>query len=327
MTRAASIVQTTIMIAAFVGCVGEVDRSERNTPMPPSSPAQEFAMLDAYGSWQTVPGSGEVWRPNVAYDWAPYRIGEWEWTDRGWMWMSDERFGWVVYHYGFWEYDENLGWLWVPGYDWYPARVTWYVTDDVIGWAPLPPRGVPTPRPDQDVPGRWWSFVDTRDFVSADVNAHRYHEYPRLTGAPGTNPPDARRIGRTRGEDVPRFRTESQPYSQHGRELQQIVVRPDEPYGVSQPPPPSIPPTRTPMDLPVGQKRGEAVTPPPPPPNQPERGQSKRPVDVPPPAQPLPPPPSAPAAGNEAVKHTTVKTPNEAKTDTVKTKSRVDHKR
>ncbi len=326
MLRAGSILRTIIMIAAFVGCSGGVDRPEPNRLITPSSPEQEFSMLDGYGAWETVPGRGEVWRPNVPNDWSPYRIGQWEWTDRGWIWMSDERFGWVVYHYGFWEYDDTLGWLWVPGYQWSPARVAWFVTDDFVGWAPLPPRGIAIPRPDDDVTGRWWSFVDARDFVTPDIDAHRYREYPRLSGAPRTSPPDARLIGKTRGEEVPRYRTESQPYTQHGRELQRVELRSDEPFGVSQPPPPTTPPTQSPMDLPVGQKRGDVSTPPPAT-NNPDRGQSKRPVKSPPPAQPLPPPPSSPTGVPAEPGHTTVKTGNEAKTDTAKTNRPLEHKR
>ena len=33
----------------------------------------------------------------------------------------------------------EFGWLWVPGYEWAPAWVSWRKSDDYVGWAPLPP--------------------------------------------------------------------------------------------------------------------------------------------------------------------------------------------
>src|SRR5689334_4879753 len=41
--------------------------------------------------------------------------------------------------YGTWYNDSDYGWVWVPGYTWGPAWVTWQYTDDYVGWAPLPP--------------------------------------------------------------------------------------------------------------------------------------------------------------------------------------------
>jgi hypothetical protein len=36
-------------------------------------------------------------------------------------------------------YDDNYGWLWVPGYNWSPAWVTWGTVDNYYAWAPLMP--------------------------------------------------------------------------------------------------------------------------------------------------------------------------------------------
>ncbi|HTY00942.1 MAG TPA: DUF6600 domain-containing protein [Bacteroidota bacterium] len=326
--RSARVLQTFIMIVAFVGCFGGVDRQSTERQQVPATPEQEFAMLDEYGDWQTIPGHGDFWRPNVPSDWAPYRYGQWEWTDRGWMWVSDEQFGWVVYHYGLWEYDDNLGWLWAPGYEWSPARVSWYVSDNVIGWAPMAPQGAVLPPPDADVPGRWWSFVDARDFASSDANAHRYREAPRLTGSPGTKPPDVRMIGRTRGQDIPQYRTESERLTEHGRTLFRVNTRPYEPIGASAPPPPPPPSSQAPMDIPPAMQRGgnsSSNTSN----NQPERGESKRQTT---PAAPVPPPaPPPPSGGKNGPDHATVKTADESKVDTAKTKtgdqSRDVHKR
>jgi hypothetical protein len=36
-------------------------------------------------------------------------------------------------------YDDAYGWLWIPGYDWSPAWVTWGFADNYYAWAPLMP--------------------------------------------------------------------------------------------------------------------------------------------------------------------------------------------
>ncbi len=284
-----------LLAAAFVGC-GEEERTTRSAPPPPPTPAEEFSMLDAYGEWMSYPGYGDVWRPNVAYDWAPYRYGEWEWSDRGWMWISSERFGWVVYHYGYWNYDPRLGWLWFPAYDWAPAHVRWLVTDDVVGWAPLPPPGLAAPRPEVDRGVRWWFFVRPRDFVQSDVRMYRFGETPGFAGTESSEPPDVRFIGRTRGEDIPEYRTEESRVSEHGRELRRVETRRPETLGGTQTPTVTTP-TQAPTDLPIGRKRGETTQPPVNKP--PERGKTKRPSVQRPtqpaqPTQPTPPPPSPP---------------------------------
>jgi hypothetical protein len=89
-----------------------------------------FADLNYYGEWAHVSAYGWVWRPAVAVGWQPFYNGHWVWTDYGWMWISYEPFGWATYHYGNWNYDYQLGWVWIPGYDWSPCRVEWIVYDD-----------------------------------------------------------------------------------------------------------------------------------------------------------------------------------------------------
>src|SRR5262249_17951723 len=51
----------------------------------------------------------------------------------------DEPWGWATYHYGRWVFDPALGWVWIPGYDWAPAWVTWRFGGGDVGWAPPPP--------------------------------------------------------------------------------------------------------------------------------------------------------------------------------------------
>ncbi|HEY6002821.1 MAG TPA: DUF6600 domain-containing protein [Anaeromyxobacter sp.] len=95
--------------------------------------------LSPHGEWVDSARWGRVWRPHVRAGWRPYYYGRWIWTADGWFWASDEPWGWATYHYGRWGYDDGLGWVWVPGYEWAPAWVTWRFGVGVVGWAPLFP--------------------------------------------------------------------------------------------------------------------------------------------------------------------------------------------
>jgi hypothetical protein len=129
--------------------------------------------LQPYGDWVVVGSYGRVWRPHVPAGWRPYYYGRWEWTNEGWLWVSDEPWGWAAYHYGRWAYDPYYGWLWVPGYEWSPAWVSWRVSGDAIGWAPLAPgySVYVTSYPFIDF---WWTFVPSARFVSVPVYSAAY---------------------------------------------------------------------------------------------------------------------------------------------------------
>jgi hypothetical protein len=102
--------------------------------------------LSSQGSWIEVGDYGYCFQPNVAVsnsDWRPYSDGYWAYTDAGWTWVSYEDFGWATYHYGRWADLDSYGWVWVPGYEWAPAWVSWRTGGDYVGWAPLPPSGDP----------------------------------------------------------------------------------------------------------------------------------------------------------------------------------------
>ena len=96
------------------------------------------------GNWIDVADYGYCFQPNVAVNdstWRPYADGYWAYTDAGWTWVSYEDFGWATYHYGRWTNLADYGWVWVPGYEWGPAWVSWRTGGDYVGWAPLPPQG------------------------------------------------------------------------------------------------------------------------------------------------------------------------------------------
>ena len=117
-------------------------------PAAPRAWAQGEVSIDFFynnlndGNWVEVDDYGYCWQPNVVSsnaDWRPYTDGHWAYTDVGWTWVSNEDFGWATYHYGRWVRLEEQGWMWVPGYEWGPAWVSWRTGGDSVGWAPLPP--------------------------------------------------------------------------------------------------------------------------------------------------------------------------------------------
>lgn len=133
-----------------------------------------FDSLSPYGNWVETPAHGWAFAPTVASTWRPYSDGQWIQSDAGWTWLTDEPFGWATYHYGRWDLNPDYGWLWVPGDQWAPAWVDWRATDDVVGWAPLPPSYVVSPRlsfrrANVVLPPEAYVFVPQREFLSSRV--------------------------------------------------------------------------------------------------------------------------------------------------------------
>lgn len=133
----------------------------------------DFHFLGDYGDWMTVPQYGRVWKPSVVASWRPFDHGDWAWTDQGWMWTSYEPYGWAVYHYGNWHHQPRVGWVWIPGYEWSPARVSWISYGGHVGWAPLAPKGVSLPDPWAASRVRYWNVVETRNFTRDNVYRFR----------------------------------------------------------------------------------------------------------------------------------------------------------
>ena len=231
----------------LLGCGGGMESTTVNR-----QESDPFAELDAYGEWMNYPELGRVWQPRVAYDWQPFTEGRWVWTDQGWLWYSDEPFGWAVYHYGYWTNEGAAGWLWVPGYEWSPARVRWVVRDDLIGWAPMEPPGRRLP---VAVEEREWVSVHPREFGQRNVGRSRG---PR----PGVNPdrrdesgrpPDVKMIERATNVPVAIERVETDPVGSGGRKVVRVrisekeePVQPRKKEGSthlpSAPVPPAVPP-------------------------------------------------------------------------------------
>jgi hypothetical protein len=155
--------------------------------------------LSPYGQWVASGSYGQVWRPaGVPADWRPYLYGRWEWTSEGWLWVSDEPFGWATYHYGRWTQDPSWGWVWVPGYQWAPAWVTWRYGPDYVGWAPLSP-GFSVYVTSYPVVYSWWTFVPCGSFAGYPIQRYAYAPAyaPRIWGATRPAPPRAAAFGHT----------------------------------------------------------------------------------------------------------------------------------
>jgi hypothetical protein len=115
-----------------------------------------FEDLDDYGDWRDDSNYGHVWFPNqVAYGWAPYHEGHWDWISPwGWTWVDDSSWGYAPFHYGRWV---SVGgrWGWVAG----PVTVQAVYAPALVvfigggpggfggnvGWFPLGPREVYVP--------------------------------------------------------------------------------------------------------------------------------------------------------------------------------------
>jgi hypothetical protein len=73
-----------------------------------------YGDLAAYGTWRTDPQYGQIWYPQVAAGWVPYRDGYWAWVDPwGWTWVDYEPWGFAPFHYGRWCFIGG-SWAWAP---------------------------------------------------------------------------------------------------------------------------------------------------------------------------------------------------------------------
>jgi hypothetical protein len=238
------------------------------TPHTPLQPEEPFPVLNGYGNWIDLASYGRVWQPGVMSDWAPFVNGSWIWTDRGWMWETDEPLGWVVYHYGYWMQWGAAGWVWVPGYEWSPARVRWYADDENIGWSPIPPPRASFPMAYEPGFENVWVFVPSSAFINPNVGYHRYASVPPQGGRrqPGVDRgPDVREIERRSNLHIVPRKTTREDVRDGPRMLTRVHVTNDSPI---QPLPVQIQPRPkedlVPTPLPSGVRQaGPARTPPP----------------------------------------------------------------
>jgi hypothetical protein len=147
--------------------------------------------LAPHGTWVSVGSYGECWYPSgLSAGWQPYSNGEWIYTDYGWTWVSYDPWGDYPFHYGTWVFEGAYGWVWVPGYVWAPAWVTWSYSDAYVGWAPIPPTlafgfsgylGGPVV-----VSHNYYVFVPTNRMLGANVSTVRVPVARNATILPAT---------------------------------------------------------------------------------------------------------------------------------------------
>jgi hypothetical protein len=145
---------------AFITAMLERERPpqpQQVAPPPAVAAMPGAADLTQYGSWAENPEYGEVWYPEVAPDWVPYRDGRWDYVGPwGWTWVDSAPWGFAPFHYGRWARFGNR-WGWYPGTErrphYAPALVTFLGVGGVVGvgigaalaagrvgWLPLGPR-------------------------------------------------------------------------------------------------------------------------------------------------------------------------------------------
>ncbi len=140
---------------------------------------QEFYdELSPYGQWVEDPEYGNVWIPNEDENFRPYATnGYWAMTDYGNMWVSDAPYGWACYHYGRWTFNPYYGWVWIPGYEWAPAWVSWRSGGGYYGWAPMPPGYVTGAF--YDYPDNYWVFVGPQYLYQPNIYLYYESGNPR----------------------------------------------------------------------------------------------------------------------------------------------------
>ena len=143
-----------------------MQQAEQPPPAPAVAPPPVVAQmpggddLSAYGSWSQSSEYGNVWYPQVAAGWAPYRDGHWAYiAPWGWTWVDAAPWGFAPFHYGRW-FQVDGRWGWTPGSGGYgydgppvyaPALVAFIglgvgigigaaLASGSIGWCPLGPR-------------------------------------------------------------------------------------------------------------------------------------------------------------------------------------------
>jgi hypothetical protein len=188
----------------------------------------DYDLLSRYGQWTTVQPYGDVWCPDVDANWEPFSDGRWIRTSDGWAWDSYEPFGELVYHYGYWYNDADIGWFWVPGNEWSPARVQWYTDASYCGWAPLPPPNVYWPDPWDSYGSNVWVVVNINDFCDDHIGRYgidrsRYRDMFQRTGFVRRGP-DFRDVEIATRRQIPVQRITERPMGIRGSGMERGAV-------------------------------------------------------------------------------------------------------
>jgi hypothetical protein len=107
-----------------------------------------FADLYTFGSWFSMGGYGNCWRPfGAGLGWSPFSFGDW-YSDPvfGSTFIGSAQWGWLPYHYGGWISSPMYGWCWNPAgfgfgrpVKWHPVTAVWVRSGTKMGIVPLHP--------------------------------------------------------------------------------------------------------------------------------------------------------------------------------------------
>jgi hypothetical protein len=245
----------------FLACVGNTQRASADEGS--DIRMDDINYLDQYGTWIDVQPYGTVWQPSVSSDWRPFSYGHWAWTDAGWAWVSYEPYGWMVYHYGNWDYQPDIGWFWIVGSEWSPARVEWLNYDGYSSWAPLPPSGREWQDPWHTDGLRFWLVIRSRDLDRDNIGHRRIGRPPFPRDADRKDvahqPPDVREFEKVSGHTVTPepVRHDPAPVYMHPRNQAPPQNRPSDPrrgdYQPQETHPVTVQPNNRPADAPPSQ--------------------------------------------------------------------------
>ena len=102
-----------------------------------SEPTLGLHDLAGYGEWVYISGRN-YWRPTVAVDYVPYRVGHWTYLPAiGNVWVGDQPFCYMTSHYGRWHHFGNHGWVWSYDPVWSPAWAATIRCGDYYAWTPI----------------------------------------------------------------------------------------------------------------------------------------------------------------------------------------------
>ena len=225
-----------LILLSVPGCYTTSSQSSTN-----ETPQRGYNLedLNNYGEWVQINNYGNVWRPYVVNNWAPFDNGHWDYANGNWTWISYEPFGWIVYHYGNWYNDPHYGWIWIPSNNvWSPARVIWVDYGDYVGWAPQPPAGVVYSNPWEKNGKKYWHVVRHKDFTEDNIYKYRVSNPVRNNdgGRDGiiNKPPGRNVIERTSGRPVPEVRIQHETVKLPKRQIQRMDLPPQEKKRVEQ---------------------------------------------------------------------------------------------
>jgi hypothetical protein len=147
--------------------------------------------------------------------------------------MSYEPFGWATYHYGFWHYEPVYGWIWIPGDQWFAARVTWMYYSDYVYWAPIPPPGYYIADPWEVHVDFLWVGVHTHHFTRTDIGRYKIKNPRRAWGhVPRAKirrePPGITYIEQRTKKKVRPIDVKVTKHKKRGREYEMMILPPAE---------------------------------------------------------------------------------------------------